>query len=411
MIAYIQRFPLGVVVTQVQEELDLSDETMGWALGAFFFTYAAMQIPSGWLVDRWGSRASLALFVAFCALATGFTAAALGLATLMAARLALGAGQAGIFPAATGTLAKWFPKTERALASGWLTGFMSLGGVIATALTGWLLASMTWRWVFAVYALPGAAWTAVFYFWFRNRPDEHRSVSAAELLVIRGGAEGAAQHAAAVAMPLERTPWLGLLASPSMWLIAWQQFFRAAGYIFFGTWYPKFLQQVYGVSVEQAGWLTSIPLAAVVVGSPLGGMISDRLLERTGSRAISRKATAFVSMMTCGALFFAAAYQPRYDVAVALIAAAAFFAALPGPVAYAITIDMGGRHVGTVFSVMNMAGNIGAFVFPIVVGRMVGESWGGWERVPVLVAGIYVASSLCWLPLDPRGTVFDRHAE
>ena len=91
----------------------------------------------------------------------------------------------------------------------------------------------------------------------------------------------------------------------------------------------------------------------------------------------------------------------------ALVAVAALLGAVAGPVAYAITIDMGGRHVTSVFSVMNMAGNIGAAAFPVAIGMLI-EWKGRWEWVPLVVAGIYVAGGACWLLLDPTGTVFDR---
>ena len=406
-IAYSQRFPLGVLVTLVQDDLKIDDEAMGWAISAFFISYALFQIPGGWLSDRWGSRAALALFVTACSLAVGLTGAATGIVALVVFRLTAGAGQAGIFPAATLSMARWFPSTERAVSSGLLAGCMSLGGVVATALAGSLLLLCSWRWVFLIFAIPGIAWSVGFYLWFRNRPEEHSGVRAAELSVIRGGAAESDHDRHSTSEP---TPWIALARSASMWLIAWQQFFRAAGYALFTSWFPKYLQKVYEITVEEAGVLTSIALAAVVVGSPLGGILSDWLLVRSGSRRISRQGTAIVTMLACAAFFALSMLPTRPGPAVMLIAAAAFFGAVAGPIAYAITIDMGGRHVATVFSVMNMAGNIGAAAFPVVVGSLV-ERTGRWEWIPLLVAGIYVAGAVCWLFLNPNGTVFRSNTE
>ena len=404
-LAYGQRFLLGLCTTLVQKDLELSDKEMGWALGAFFFTYAALQIPGGWLAGRWGSRAALAACVAFCSLAATFTGISGGLASLVLWRLAAGAGQAGIFPASTASIAGWFPRTERAVASGLLTGFMSAGGAGAMALGGWLLARCDWNFVFVVFGLPGLLWSVGFYLWFRNSPSEHRAVSADEMAVIRGGQDAVAANAGDRAAG-EATPWLALLRSKAMWLIGWQQFFRAAGYALFTSWFPKYLQKVYGSTVEEAGVLTGIALVAVVVGSPAGGIFSDWLLARTGSRRGSRKGTAIVTMLTCALFFLAAGYAGNASAATVLIAVAAFFGAIAGPVAYAITIDMGGRHVPTVFSIMNMSGNIGAAAFPVVVGTLV-ERTGNWDWVPAFVAGIYLVGTVCWVLLDTRGTVFD----
>ena len=90
----------------------------------------------------------------------------------------------------------------------------------------------------------------------------------------------------------EPTPWLGILSSPAMWWICAQQFFRAAGYIFFASWFPTYLQKVHGVTPSESGVLASLPLLAVVGGSLVGGAVSDRVLARTGSRAWARKGLA-----------------------------------------------------------------------------------------------------------------------
>ena len=111
-LVYGQRLTLGVGATVVQNDLALSDLAMGWAMGAFFITYAIFQIPGGRMADRLGSRAALAVCLTFCSLATVCTGAATGLTSLMLVRLAAGAGQAGIFPAATASIARWFPSTR-----------------------------------------------------------------------------------------------------------------------------------------------------------------------------------------------------------------------------------------------------------------------------------------------------------
>ncbi len=408
MLAYAQRFNVANGVAEIQRDLDLSNREAGGAMSAFFITYALFQIPGGWLAERFGSRAALVLAVLFCSASAGLTGAALGLVSLALGRMATGAGQAAIFPACTSTMARWFPAGERAIASGLLAGFMSLGAAAASWLNGQLLTVISWRWVFVISALPGLVWAAGFYLWFRNRPAEHSSVGAEELALLERAAPD--EHDTADRAQARRIPWGALAKSRAMWLIAAQQFFRAAGYALFATWFPKFLQEVFKVDVGTAGWLTSIPLLSVVAGSWLGGAFSDWLLVRTGSRRGSRQWTAAVTMFACAAFFLAAMFQPLAGPAVTLIAAAAFFGAIAGPVAYAITIDMGEKHVATVFSVMNMAGNVGAALFPLAVGYLV-DATGRWDVVLPLVAGIYVAGGVCWLLLDPRGNVFNSAGE
>jgi MFS family permease len=403
-LAYGQRFLLGLCATLVQADLALSDQAMGWVMGAFFITYAAFQIPGGWLASRWGSRAALAACVAGCSLSTTMTGAAFGAASLFLLRSVIGIGQAGIFPASTATIARWFPRTERAMASGLLTGFMSAGGAGALACGGWLLKHeyVGWRSAFVLVGVPGIAWAIGFYAWFRNRPEDHKSVRAAELATIQSGSDEPGSRD----VVSEPTPWLALATSIPMWMIAMQQFFRAAGYALFASWFPKYLHEMYDSSIEEAGFLTSIAVVAVAIGSPVGGAFSDWLLARTGSRQLSRRGTAIVTMFLCAGLFLAAGLASEAQTAIVLITAANFFGAVAGPVAYAITIDMGGRHVPTVFSIMNMAGNIGAAAFPVVVGILV--QWSErWDWIPLFMAGIYIIGAVFWLALDTRGTVFE----
>ncbi len=404
-LAYGQRMLLALCTTLVQDDLGLSDKAMGWALGAFFITYAIFQIPGGWLAGRWGSRAALAACVIGCSLSATITGAAVGVASLIVLRLAAGIGQAGIFPASTVSIARWFPRTERAMASGMLTGFMSAGGAAALACGGWMLSNkyVSWRGAFLLVGLPGIAWALGFYAWFRNRPEDHPSVRPEELAKIYDGNPSPPEEEAIV----EPTPWLALVMSVPMWMIALQQFFRAAGYSLFSSWFPKYLHEIYGSSIEVAGVLTSIAVVAVAIGSPLGGAFSDWLLARTGSRAVSRKGMAIATMLACAALFLAAGFARDATTAIVLITAANFCGAIAGPVAYAITIDMGGRHIPTVFAIMNMSGNIGAAAFPVVVGFLVDRSH-RWDWIPAFMAGIYVVGSVFWIVLDTRGTVFDQ---
>jgi len=401
MLAYAQRFQLGLGVKRMQADLDLSDGQMGWAMGAFFISYAALQIPGGRIAEHWGSRAALALCVTLCSVAAGATGAVVGLTTLVIARAVTGAGQAGIFPATTASFARWFPSGERAIASGLLAGFMSLGAAGASALTGALLQVTTWRWIFLIVAIPGLVWSIGFWLWYRDRPEDHSQVSAKELAAIRGAVVETSNQKDHV----EPIPWGALIRSKPMWLIAWQQFFRAAGYALFATWFTRFMGEVHALTEAEAAIWNTAPLLSVVAGSWIGGFASDWLLRVTGSRGIGRKLTAAVTMFGCGAMFLVALYQTSAVAAISWIAAAAFLGAVAGPVAYAITIDMGGNHVPTVFSIMNMSGNIGAASFPILVPYVV-KLRGNWSDVLVLVAGIYALGGLCWLALNPSGTVF-----
>jgi len=408
IIAYLSRNCLSVAQGKISEELSIPLVPMGWVMGTFFWSYALGQIPAGWLGHVWGSRGALAVYAAVWSLACGAMGLASGFWMLVAVQFVFGLGQAGLFPCAAAVISHWLPASRRAMSSGLLAGSQSLGGALGSALTGGLLAGVlfglqipawTWRGVYALYALPGLLWAVLFLIWFRDRPTEHRRVNQAELAII----------AAAVAQrPSDAdrtgTPWSAVVSSLDMWLIFGQQFFRAAGYIFFATWFPKFLQETRGVSLEAAGALTALPLLAVVAGSPSGGLVVDYLWNRTGSRRLSRQVVAVGAMLVSAACIAAAYFIADAVPAVLVISAGSFAAGFGGSCGYTVTIEKAGRHVAPIFGAMNMCGNIGAAICPVVV-AWIAERTGQWNLVLLFFVAVYLGAAGCWSLLNPEGAV------
>ncbi len=407
-LSYVSRNAIAVAESTVRADLELTKQQSGWLMSAFFISYAVCQIPGAWVGQRFGARRALPAFAIVWSIATAATALG-GFINLFAMRVVKGISQGGLFPICTGVVAKWFPKTGQAFATGALGSFMSAGGAVGAALTGWLVVAVGWRWMFALYSLPGLLWAAWFWWWFRNTPREHAAVNEAERMRIESGRPQAVPvedgKGAKPAAP--SIPWLQLLSSPAMWCICGQQFFRAAGYMFFTSWFATYLQEGRGVTIIKSGFLTMLPLLAVVVGSMLGGAISDAVLKRTGSRRLARQGVAVVSLVLCATLTISAYFFTDALAAVLIISAGSFFAAVAGPCGYTITIDMGGEHVPAVNSVMNMTGNFGAMLFPLAVPLLLGPEQ-NWNVVLVSFGALYLGSALCWLMLKPEGSVFEQ---
>ena len=413
-LAYVSRNAIAVAESTVRGDLGLTKEQSGWLMSAFFISYAVFQIPGAWVGQRFGARPALPAFAVAWSLATVAMAVG-GFFMLIVSRVAKGLSQAGLFPVCTGVIAKWFPRTGRAFATGALASFMSVGGAAGAALTGWLVVAIGWRWMFALYSLPGLLWAAWFWKWFRNAPQEHGSVNAAERELIerqRPAARAVESPSPAMAgpnrdprSPAPTTPWLQLLTSPAMWCICGQQFFRAAGYMFFASWFATYLQESRGVTIGKSGMLTMLPLLSVVVGSLAGGVVSDAVLRHTRSIRLARQAVAGCSLGLCAALTLSAYFFADALAAVLIISAGSFFAAVAGPCGYTITIDMGGEHVPLVNSVMNMCGNLGAMLLPIAVPWLLRET-GSWNVVLLSFGALYVAAALCWWCLRAEGDVF-----
>jgi MFS family permease len=376
---------------------------MGQVMGAFFLSDAVFQIPAGQLAHVWGTRRALTLFAILWSILAALGAFANDYVWLMISRLGMGAAQAGIFSCTTLSVARWFPVSHRAVASGALGSCMSIGSALAALFTGLLLKQeASWRTILLLFALPGIVWAVWFFIWFRDRPEDHPAVNRSELDLLP--AFMSPDDGPAAKRP-EPVPWRRILTSPSMAWICAQQLFRAAGYIFYASWFATYLQKTRTVPEWLSGVLTSVPLFGVVLGCLVGGMASDAIVTRTGSRGLGRKGLAIATHSACALLILVAIPIDDPWLAVLFISLGAFCAAVGGPCAYALTIDVGGMHVATVFSMMNMAGNIGAMLFPLAVPILV--RWMSWSDVLFVFAGIYLAAALCWLAIDPNRTIYE----
>ncbi len=394
-VSYMQRSCITVVDPLIRADLGLSRFELGLAMGVFSAAYALLQIPTGWLGDRLGSRLVLPLYMLVSSAGTALTSISGGVVGLIASRQIKGCGQAGLFPCAASTITQWLPVSRRAYASGLFGAFMQFGAGFASVLTAWLLAQgMGWRWVFVVFALPGVVWAIGFYAWFRDRPEDHRGVNEPELAIIRAGKPPENNIAANGGAP--RTPWRAFVTHPSFVAVCIQQFFRGAGNIFFTSWFATFLMETRGISLPAAGTLASLPLWSLGIGSLLAGAWSDWILVRTKSRNESRRHLAIGSSLACAAVVWYSTAISDPTIAVLVISLGTFLASFAGPVSYASTMDLGGKHVATAFGMMNMCGNFGAMLFPVVAG-WIRDRTGSWDTVMVLFVIIHVAAAVCWL--------------
>jgi len=454
VLAYLCRNSLVVAESELRRDLGLSEEQMGFILGpAFFWTYALAQIPTAWLGERYGSRRCLPAFSAAWSIASMMIALATGFGWVLASRLASGISQAGLFPCSVRTIAIWNPQTERASASGILGAAMSVGGAIGAGLTGWMLGFMPATIIFGIFAIPGLFWALAFWIWFREFPSDHNSVNQCELELIRGEEtqslskkvscplgggkitskidslpkgqtpsriQSSAAETTANELPVSRRRmWLELSTSPAAWLLFAQQFFRAAGYAFFASWFATYLMETRGVSTAKSGVLTAMPLIATVIGSMFGGYASDAIFRATQSLAWARKGVAGISLSVCAVLVFGAFFVSDPTMAVAVISFGAFLAAIAAPCGYTMTMDMGGTHVASVFSTMNMLGNFGAGLTPWLVPRF--KTWieanpvllefcdgNSWNAVLLLFVAMYVGAAVCWFLISTNGNVFEQ---
>ena len=405
--AYLTRYCISAANTTIQADLGFDENQMGLLMSAFGLGYLLCQVPGGWLGSRFGTRFAFAFLSVCWSLSNAWTALASGFKLLCASRFFLGVFQAGLVPISARIIKDWIPLPVRGRSSSCIGSSMSVGAAFTMWLTGWLLTQQyEWQTVFLAYALVGIVWAIGFAWYFRTFPDDHRGVNQAELDLIRptpAASQLVSRRLAATkdspetsvgALPQQ------MLKSPAMWALCIQSFCRAAGYVFFVTWFFAFLEYVYGIEKSEAGFLNSLPLMAVIAGTLFGGMIIDWLLRVTGSRWISRSGTAVVALTVCGFFTMASAWTASATQLSIVIAIGALFSGIGGPAAWAAIIDVGGRHTAIVMAVTNMAGSLSGVVLPIFLGawfKDLRETGGNWDEVIYLHAVFYFLGALSWL--------------
>ncbi len=424
MSAYLTRHCIAVANTTIQAELHLTTEQMGWVLSAFSFGYFFCQVPGGWLGNRFGTRAALPFLSVLWSAFTVWSAAVASFVPLWGSRVAFGMAQAGLVPLASRIVRDWLPLHRRGMGSGVMASAMTFGGVVTVGLTAILMESFDWRLVFRMYSVVGALLAVSFYVLFRTRPQKHPWVNRQEVRLIFGHAHSrvADRTRAETEADAEtedgtagraRSKLYGPLASRviksrSLQALCAHAFFRAAGYGLFVTWFPAFLEKGYGVTRESAGLLAMAPLIATVLGTALGGFLVDLLLRWTGSKWISRSGVACSVLGVCALCTLGAAWSSSVNQLVAAIAVGTVFSGMGNPAYWAATMDLAGRHTAVIMGIVNMAGTLGAFLVPALLGYLIGDierTAGDWNQVIYLFSAIYFAGAVCGLGINPNASL------
>jgi ACS family glucarate transporter-like MFS transporter len=388
-VAYLDRVCIAIAAPSMKVDLGLNDAQMGYVFSAFTFAYALMEVPSGWLADRFGPRLMLTRIVLWWSLMTAATGWAAGFASLLVIRTLFGTGEAGCFPSMSRAFARWLPAREHGRAFGLAVMMGAFGGAITQPLVVWMLQRMHWRHTFPIFGLVGVAWALVWFWWFRDDPHNHRSVNEAELRLI--GTLPPSPH--------ERVPWRELSANRSVWALCLMYFGVIYGWYFFLTWMPTYLMRARGFDLKHAGWLSALPLVGIGTGVFCGGLVSDVLVRRWGLK-IGRRTPGVIGLPLAAMAIVAGVRTPNPVAAACLLALAALLAALAVAPGWAACLEIGGIHAGVVSGAMNMFGNLGGAVSPLVVGEWLQER-GAWDMPLWTVAGCYLLAMVCWLAVDP----------
>jgi D-galactonate transporter len=406
LITYLDRVNISTAAPVISKEFGFDKITMGVIFSAFGWAYAMLQVPGGWLGDRFGARNVLTVIVSYWSAMTAATAVATGATSFMVLRFLFGMGEAGAFPGATRAMQLWYPRHERGFVQGVTHSASRLGAAIAPPIVVLIMTTLGWRSVFYICGAVGILWSVLWYFAYRNLPEEHALVNEAELKYIRGVDENGNAKLANVAKK-PKVPWSMMLKSPNMWAIMLAYFTYVYCLWIFLSWLPSYLVEFRHFTLLKVGFLASLPLVAGVVGDTVGGLVTDRLLARTGNIKFSRRVVAITGMLGCAVFIVPAAMTEDAYIAVYCLTASMFFLECTIGPSWAVPMDIGGEVSGTVSGMMNMAGNIGGALSPIVFGVLV--QFGSWQAPFIVAASLLVIGAAIWgFWLDPSTSVVEK---
>lgn len=391
MITYMDRTVISSAAPVIQKELGFSLITMGWILSSFRWGFTLFQIPGAWLGDKIGPRRALTLIVTWWSAFTCFTTLAWSAGAMATIRFIFGSGEAGAFPIATRSLSRWMLPAERGFAQGITHAGSRLGAALTPPLVVVLIAGYGWRTPFLVCGGLGVVWAAIWFFHYRDTPEEHRGVNAAELELIHQGTGGPLTRAGT------RVPWRRILTSPTLWALSLMYFCYQYALSVYLDWFPTYLKEGRGFSLMEMGFYASLPLLAGTAGDLVGGWFSDHLLRRTGDLARSRRLVGIVGFLIAAIGILPATLTTDPKVCVAFSCLAFGGLELTVGVSWAIPLDIAGDFAGSAASVMNMTGNIGGAISPAVLAYLVRAY--GWN-VPFLVT-----SAVCLLGAALYGNI------
>lgn len=355
LLLYIDRICISVAKDPIAGDLALSDKAMGWVLSSFALGYALFQVPSGMMADRYGPRKVLASIVTIWSVLTAATGAAWNFISLLVTRFLFGVGEAGAFPGMSRAIFSWIPLRERGFIIGLNFSGSRLGAAFALPFVAWLITDFGWRTAFVILGAIGIFWAILWWLSFRDRPEDHPSLSAEEKEeIISTRQQVKTEDAATLSMPI-------ILASKNMWSAIVQYFCSNFTFFFALTWLFPHLKNKYELGTMEAGWYAVAPFIAGAIGNWVSGAMTDKLYN-DGAWSRSRKLPAMIGFALAAFGMIGSIYMETPLTAVIMLSIAIFGADMTLPPSWSLCVDIGKKNSGMVSGTMNMAGNIGSFV-------------------------------------------------
>lgn len=381
IVSFMDRMVMSSVIPYIATDFHLSSIESGVVLSAFFASYSIVQIPGGLLADKFGVRRVTTIAMLWWSAFAALTGAAANLTQMLVARFLFGLGE-GVFPAAAfKAVAVWFPQKERATANAIKLAASPLGGAIAPLFVVAIMSFGTWRTVFYCLFLPGVVMSLLFWMFVADKPSESRRVSPEELAEIEGADVTTAQTA------LPKVKFLDALKQPNILRYFIVLFSFDIGYWGFTSWLPTYLVKARGFSIVGMGVAASLPFFAATIGCVVGGWVSDRFFSD------NRRLPIVATQLLAALLLYLMFVSTSVTMLIVCQTLAGFCLSFFTSAFWALPMSTVPKSLmGIISGAINMAGQIAAFISPILVGSLVQAAKGGFASTFGLLIGSILVS-------------------
>ena len=391
-ITYIDRVNVSTASAAFKQELHLSNTQVGLVFSAFAYPYLFLQIIGGWVSDRFGARRALTISAIIWASATLFTGLVTTLAAMIFARVMLGLGEGATFPTATRAMSDWTPPGKRAFAQGITHSCARLGNAVTPPLVAWLMAIVTWRGSFVILGIISTAWAIAWGWYFRDNPGDHPVITSQEL-------EALPPYVSRVEKKKNPVPWL--LLTRRMLPVIVVYFCYGWTLWLYLAWIPQFFLHSYKLDLKNSALFSAGVFFAGVVGDTLGGIMSDRIYEKTHSRDKARRNLVVVGFLCSLAFMVPIVFTHNLKLAAICLSLAFFFAEFTiGPM-WAIPMDIAPKFSGSASGLMNTGSALAAILSPLAFGYVIDKT-GNWELPFIGSIGLLFIGSILafWMKPD-----------
>jgi MFS transporter, ACS family, glucarate transporter len=364
-ITYLDRVNVSTAAAGFAKDFSLNKTQIGLVFSAFAYPYLVFQIIGGWISDRFGARRTLIVCGIVWASATVLTGMAGGLASMLLARILLGFGEGATFPAATTAMSRWVPKGKRGYAQGITHAAARIGNAVAPAVIVLIMARYGWRESFYACAALSFLWVALWALTFTEFPKDHPNVTALEL-------------ASLPPPPIDASgvPWRRLFKRMTPVTIVY--FCYGWTLWLYLSWIPQYFLHSQHLDLKQSALFASGVFFAGVLGDTLGGIVTDRILKRSGDLQRARSSMVSVCMFLSMLSLIPLMFTHSQGMSLLLLSSGFFFSEMTiGPM-WAVPMDIAPLHSGTASGIMNSGSALAAIVSPVVAGYLIDRT-GNWQ--------------------------------